>query len=176
MGKRYEELIVRIPNYPKAGVVFQDIMPVLGDAEAFAAIVDDIAGHFAGTGITKVMGAEARGFMVGSAVAYKLGAGFVPARKPGKLPRPTITEAYDLEYGTSALEVHADALDRTDIVLIADDLVATGGTAMAMARLVERTGAELAGFGFFIELATFDPRAAIATVTDAEVLSLVTIE
>lgn len=176
MGKRYEDLIVRIPNYPKAGVIFQDIMPVLGDADAFAAVVDDIADHFADKGITKVMGAEARGFVVGAAVAYRLGAGFVPARKPGKLPRETIAESYELEYGSNVLEVHADAITSDDVVLIADDLVATGGTAVAMCKLVERFGAQLAGLGFLIELAEFDPRAALAQATDAEVYSLIAVE
>lgn len=176
MGKRYEDLIVRIPNYPKAGVIFQDIMPVLGDADAFAAVVDDIADHFADKGITKVMGAEARGFVVGAAVAYRLGAGFVPARKPGKLPRETIAESYELEYGSNVLEVHADAITSDDVVLIADDLVATGGTAVAMCKLVERFGAQLAGLGFLIELAEFDPRAALSQVTDAEVYSLIVVE
>ena len=176
MSKRYEELIVRIPNYPKAGVIFQDIMPVIGDAEAFAEVVDAIADHFADKGITKVMGAEARGFVVGAAVAYRLGAGFIPARKPGKLPRGTISETYDLEYGSNTLEVHADAVAPDDVVLIADDLIATGGTAVAMCKLVERFGATLAGLGFFIELAEFDPRAILAEVTDAEVYSLVVVE
>lgn len=172
----YEQLIVDIPDYPKAGVVFKDITPALADAAAFAQIVDDLAAHFEGLGVTKVIGAEARGFLIGTAVAYKLGAGFVPARKPGKLPRETFSEDYDLEYGKNSLEIHADAFDEDDVVLIIDDLIATGGTAVAMVKLVERSGARLAGMGFFMELAFLDPRSLVAEVTDVEVFSLVTVE
>lgn len=121
----YEELIVDIPNYPKPGVVFKDLTPAFADADAFAAMVDDLAAHFADHGITKVVGAEARGFIVGAAVALRLGAGFVPCRKPGKLPRTVLRESYALEYGTDVLEIHADALTSDDVVLIVDDLVAT---------------------------------------------------
>lgn len=176
MAHNYEQLIVDIPDYPKAGVVFKDVTPVLADAEAFAAVVDDLAAHFEGLGVTKVVGAEARGFLVGSAVAYKLGAGFVPARKPGKLPRETLSEDYDLEYGKNTLEIHADALNKDDVVLIIDDLIATGGTAVAMVKLVERSGARLAGMGFFMELAFLDPRSLVGEVTDVEIFSLVTVE
>ena len=176
MSRLYETLIVDIPDYPQPGVVFKDITPVLADAEAFGAMVDDLAAHFAGRGVTKVMGAEARGFIVGAAVAHKLGAGFVAARKPGKLPRETISESYELEYGTNSLEVHADAFTPDDVVLIVDDLVATGGTAAAMVRLVEHCGARLEGLGFFMELAFLDPRPILAEVTEAEVFSLVTVE
>ncbi|MCI9129669.1 MAG: adenine phosphoribosyltransferase [Eggerthellaceae bacterium] len=175
MGKIYEDLIVSIPDYPKEGVIFKDIMPVLSDAKAFAAVVDDIAAHFEGQGVTKVMGAEARGFLVGSAVAYRMGAGFVPARKPGKLPRKAIREEFDLEYGSSALEVHVDSLTEDDKVLIVDDLIATGGTAVAMVKLVERAGAALVGLGFFVELADLEPRKLLGNVTDAEVFSLVSV-
>ena len=176
MTQNYEQLIVDVLDYPKAGVVFKDVTPVLADAEAFAAVVDDLAAHFEGLGVTKVVGAEARGFLVGSAVAYKLGAGFVPARKPGKLPRETLSEDYDLEYGKNTLEIHADALNENDVVLIIDDLIATGGTAVAMVKLVERSGAHLAGMGFFMELAFLDPRSLVAEVTDVEVFSLVAVE
>ena len=174
--ERYEKLIVDVPDYPKAGVVFKDITPALADAEAFAQIVDDLAAHFEGLGVTKVIGAEARGFLIGTAVAYKLGVGFVPARKPGKLPPATIGEDYDLEYGKNSLEIHADAFDEDDVVLIIDDLIATGGTAVAMVKLVERSDAYLAGMGFFMELAFLDPRSLVAEVTDVEVFSLVTVE
>lgn len=114
----YEELIVPIPDYPKPGIVFQDLTPAFADGVTFAAMVDDLAAHFADAGITKVVGAEARGFIVGAAVALRLGAGFVPCRKPGKLPRTTLRESYVLEYGTDALEIHADALTPDDVVLI----------------------------------------------------------
>lgn len=172
----FERLIVDLPDYPKPGVVFKDITPLLADSEGFAAVVDSIAGHFKDAGITKVIGAEARGFMVGAPVARRLNAGFVPARKPGKLPRETMSEDYALEYGTDALEVHADALSADDVVLLVDDLVATGGTAAAQARLVERSGARLAGMGFLMELAFLNPRAAIAEASDAEVFSLVKVD
>lgn len=174
MERPYEHLIISILDHPKPGVTFKDITPVFDDAKAFRAVVDDLAEHFQGHGITKVMGAEARGFIVGAPVAYALGAGFVPARKPGKLPRKAINAAYDLEYGSDALEVHADALDVDDVVLIVDDLVASGGTAAAMAELARACGAQLAGMGFLMELAFLDPRAKIAEVTDAEVFSLLT--
>ncbi len=163
MARRYEELIIDIPDYPEPGVVFKDITPVLADAEAFAAVVDDLAAAFADAGITKVVGAEARGFLFGAAVAYKL----------GELPRATISEDYELEYGTNSLELHEDALASDDVVLIVDDLIATGGTAVAMVKLVERSGARLAGLAFFMELAFLNPRPLLAEVTDAEVLSLV---
>ncbi len=110
----YEELIVPIPDYPKPGIVFQDLTPAFADGVTFAAMVDDLAAHFADAGITKVVGAEARGFIVGAAVALRLGAGFVPCRKPGKLPRTTLRESYVLEYGTDVLEIHADALTPDD--------------------------------------------------------------
>lgn len=172
----FERLIVDLPDYPKPGVVFKDITPLLADSEGFAAVVDSIADHFKDAGVTKVIGAEARGFMVGAPVAHRLNAGFVPARKPGKLPRETMSESYALEYGTDALEVHADALSADDVVLLVDDLVATGGTAVAQARLVERSGARLAGMGFLMELAFLNPRAAIAEASDVEVFSLVKVD
>ena len=159
----FERLIVNIPDYPTPGVIFKDITPLIAD-------------HFMGRGVTKVVGAEARGFLVGAPVALRLGAGFVPARKPGKLPREVLSESYDLEYGSASLEISADALGPDDVVLIVDDLVATGGTAVAQAKLVERFGAKLAGMGFLMELAFLNPRPAIAEATDAEVFSLVQVE
>ncbi|WP_165171487.1 adenine phosphoribosyltransferase [Adlercreutzia sp. ZJ242] len=172
----FESLIISIPDHPEPGVVFKDITPLLADAEGFAAVVDAIAGHFADHGITKVVCAEARGFMVGAPVARALGAGFVPARKPGKLPRESLCEAFELEYGTDELHIHTDALTADDVVLIVDDLVATGGTANAQVRLIERFGAQLAGMGFLMELAFLNPRETIATATDVEVFSLVQVQ
>lgn len=169
----FESLIVDIPDYPEPGVVFKDITPLIADPQGFSAVVDGIAEHFMGRGVTKVVGAEARGFMVGAPVALRLGAGFVPARKPGKLPREAYRESYDLEYGSNAIEIHADAIGPNDVVLIVDDLVATGGTTVAQIKLVERFGAKLAGMGFLMELAFLNPRPAIAQATDAEVFSLV---
>ena len=172
----YEKLITDIPDYPTAGVVFKDITTLMKDPEGFARSIDDLADHFMGRGITKVVGAEARGFMVAAPVAYRLGAGFVPARKPGKLPRETYSESYALEYGTDALQIHTDALEPTDTVLLVDDLVATGGTAVAQIKMVEHFGAQIAGLAFLMELDFLDPRKLISQHTDAEIYSLVHVQ
>ena len=140
----FEGHITDIPDYPEKGVVFKDITTLLKEPEGFHAAIDAIADHFKDAGVTKVVGAEARGFLIGAPVAYRLGAGFVPARKPGKLPREVRTESYELEYGTDELQMHVDALDEDDVVLIIDDLVATGGTAVAQAKLVSQYGCKLA--------------------------------
>ena len=169
----FESRIVDIPDYPEPGVVFKDITPLFDDAEALRAVIDAIAGHFADRGITKVVGAEARGFMVGAPVAYRLGCGFVPARKPGKLPREVYSQSYSLEYGTDELQIHQDALTSDDHVLIVDDLIATGGTAIAAAKLAEQAGASVAGFGFILELAFLNPREIVAQEFDQEVFTLV---
>jgi len=152
VGFDFESYIRDIPDWPQPGVMFKDITPLLGDAEALKATIDTLAEAYADAGVTKVMGAEARGFIFGGALAYRLGAGFVPARKPGKLPWRTTAVEYDLEYGTDTLEVHSDALGPDDVVLIVDDVLATGGTAGAKAKLVLETGAKVAGFAFLIEL------------------------
>ena len=169
----FESHIIDIPDYPEPGVVFKDITPLFDDPEALHAVIDEIAGHFEGRGITKVVGAEARGFLVGAPVAYRLGCGFVPARKPGKLPREVFSQIYSLEYGTDELQIHRDALSAGDRVVIIDDLVATGGTAVAAAKLVEQAGAEVAGFGFILELCFLNPREIIAKDFDQEVFTLV---
>lgn len=137
-------------------MVFKDITPLLADPAGFAYAVRALAEPFAGRGITKVVAMEARGFLIGAPVALHLGAGFVPVRKPGKLPRATKSEEYALEYGTDRLEIHEDAVGPDDRVLIVDDVIATGGTAAATIRLVERSGAAVAGLGFVIELAFLD--------------------
>lgn len=173
----FENIIISIPDYPEPGVVFKDVTPLFQDPVAFKALVDTIADHFAGQDITKVVGAEARGFLIGSPVAYRLGAGFVPARKPGKLPREVYTESYSLEYGTDALQIHKDALDGSDKVLIVDDLIATGGTAVAAAHLAEKSGAEIAGFSFILELTFLNPRKTIAEdFGDQEIFTLVPVQ
>ena len=172
-GFDFESRIIDIPDYPEPGVVFKDITPLFDDAEGLAAVVDAFAEHFAGRGITKVVGAEARGFLVGTPLAYKLGCGFVPARKPGKLPRAVFSQTYDLEYGTDELQMHKDALSGDDRVLIVDDLIATGGTAVAVAKLVEQSGASVEGFGFILELAFLNPRDIIAKDYQQEVFTLV---
>ena len=161
----YEQLAGQI-----AARRFVPIYLLMGEESYF---IDAIAEHFKDAGVTKVVGAEARGFMIGAPVAYRLHAGFVPARKPGKLPREVRSESYDLEYGSDELQIHADAIEPDDVVLIVDDLVATGGTAEAQAKLIKQFGASLAGMGFLMELAFLNPRQAIAKVTDADVFSLV---
>ena len=172
----FESMIVDIPDYPKPGVVFKDVTPLLADAEGFAAVVEGLAAPYRDAGVTKVMGSEARGFMLGAPVALALGAGFVPARKPGKLPRETESQDYDLEYGTAELHVHKDALGPGDKILIVDDLIATGGTMVAQIKLVDRLGAELVGMAGLMELEFFSPRAILAEVTDKELHSLVKVK
>lgn len=148
-----------IPDFPEPGVSFKDITPVLADPALFREAVERLRAPFAGADVTHVVGIESRGFWFGAALAERLGAGFVPARKPGKLPAATLHEDYALEYGTDALEIHAGALHDGARVLVHDDVIATGGTAAAAARLVRRTGAEVVGFSFFVELAFLDGRA-----------------
>jgi adenine phosphoribosyltransferase len=148
-----KEYVRDIPDFPRPGVVFKDITPLLADEVAFRATVDALAERFSAEHIDKVLGIEARGFIVAAPVAYRFGAGFVPVRKAGKLPWQVEKEEYVLEYGTDLLEIHRDALAPGERALIVDDVMATGGTAAAAARLVERLGGEVAGLGFIIELA-----------------------
>ena len=155
---RLKDLIRDIPDFPKAGVVFKDITPLLADPEGFSLVIDTIVGRFEGLGITKVVGIEARGFIIAAPVAHRLGAGFVPVRKVGKLPWEVEAEAYELEYGTGLLELHSDAVNVAERVLIVDDVLATGGTAAATVRLIERLGANVVGLGFVIELGFLDGR------------------
>lgn len=150
--ERLRSLIRDVPDFPKKGIVFKDITPLLADHEGLGAAVDILAGHWEGRGITKVASIESRGFIFGVPVALLLGAGFVPLRKPGKLPWEKRRVEYSLEYGTDAIEAHADAFGAADRVLIVDDLLATGGSASAAARLVGELGAALAGAAFVIEL------------------------
>jgi adenine phosphoribosyltransferase len=147
-----------VPDFPRPGVVFKDLTPLLGDAEAFRFSVTALAEGFADERISKVVGIEARGFIVAAPVALQLGAGFVPVRKTGKLPWETEQETYVLEYGSDVLEVHADALGPGDRVLIVDDVMATGGTAAATVTLVERLGASVSGLAFLIELGFLEGR------------------
>lgn len=172
MPANLEELIVNIPDFPKPGIIFRDVTPVFGSAEGLKAMTDLLAQRYSGRGITKVVGAESRGFMVGAPLAYALGVGFVPARKPGKLPREVLSESYELEYGTDELQIHTDALTSEDVVLLVDDLLATGGTAAAQARLVQQTGARIAGVAFLIELTDLGGRTKIKQATDAEIYSI----
>ena len=159
-----------IPDFPKPGVTFKDITPLLAHAKAFEATIDRLAGHYDGRRIDKVLGIEARGFIVAAPVAYRFGAGFVPVRKAGKLPWDIERQEYELEYGTDLLEIHRDAIHPGEQVLIVDDVMATGGTAAASARLVEKLGGVVVGFGFIIELGFLGGR---ARIDDYEALSLI---
>ncbi len=141
-----------VPNFPKAGILFFDITTILENPDAFAYSVDWLADMFKDSGATKVCAAEARGFTFASALAYKLGWGMVPIRKPGKLPYTTISQDYELEYGTATLHIHEDAIKQGEKVLLVDDLLGTGGTADAMVKLVERLGGVVVGLGFIVEL------------------------
>ena len=145
-------LIRDIPDFPEPGVVFKDITPVLANADAFDTLVEAIAAPYRNKGVTSVAGIEARGFTLAAPVALALDAGFVPIRKPGKLPFDTIREDYSLEYGTDSLEIHVDAVHPGEKVLLVDDVIATGGTAAAAVRLLRGIGAEVVGFSVFIEL------------------------
>ena len=164
-------LIRDVADFPKPGITFKDITPLLADADAFAAAVDAMAAPFADQRVDKVVGVEARGFILAGPVARVLGAGFVPVRKAGKLPGSIERQEYDLEYGTDLLEVHRDAVDGGERVLIVDDVLATGGTAAATGRLLASLGAEVVGFAFLIELGFLAGRAALGDQTVSSLLT-----
>ncbi len=147
-----KKYIRNIPDFPQEGILFRDITPLLANGEAFKFAVKELADHFRGKGIEKVAGVEARGFIIGAPVAAELGVGFVPIRKPGKLPFETVRKEYQLEYGMSILEIHKDAVKKGEKILMIDDLLATGGTAKAASDLIETLGGEIAGWGFVIVL------------------------
>ncbi len=159
-----------VPDFPKQGIQFKDITPVLADARLFAACTAAMVEPWQGAGITHVVAIESRGFLFGAPMATALGVGLVPARKPGKLPSDTVRETYALEYGTDALELHADALGAGDRVLVVDDVLATGGTADAACKLVERVRAQVVGVGVFIDLAFLGGRARLAPIRVESVL------
>ena len=161
-----------IPDFPKPGIVFKDVTPALADATLFRATTDELARPWREVGITHVVGIESRGFIFGAPVAQALGAGFVPIRKPGKLPFRRERIDYALEYGTDALEIHADACGRGGRVLVVDDVLATGGTAAAAAELVERLGAVVAGLAFVLELGFLDGRARLGGRAATAILRL----
>jgi len=144
--------IRHVPDYPKPGILFYDITTLLRDPDGYRTAIDQLVAPFAGAGIEVVVGIESRGFILGAAVAERLKAGFVPIRKPGKLPSATVRESYSLEYGTDSLEIHTDALTKGQRTLIVDDVLATGGTAAAAVKLVTGLGASLEGLSFLIEL------------------------
>jgi len=141
-----------VPDHPRPGVVFRDATPLFGDAAAFALAVDRLAAAFHGSGVASIAGIEARGFVLGAALARALGAGFAPIRKAGKLPRAVFRETYDLEYGSDALEIHVDAVRPGETVILCDDLIATGGTALAALSLLSRAGARTLGAAVLIDL------------------------
>ena len=159
---RLRELIREIPDFPKPGIAFKDITPLLADAGALASAVQGLSAYAAALRVDCVVAAEARGFLLGGALALELGAGFLLARKPGKLPHETISAEYELEYGAGRLELHADTVQRGTRVLVHDDLLATGGTARALCDLVEALGGEVVGCGFLVELAFLNGRALLA--------------
>lgn len=167
---RLEQLIRAIPDFPLPGILFRDITPLLRDPKGFKEAIDLFVGRFKGHGIRHVVGIEARGYMLGAPVAYGIGAGFIPVRKPGKLPYSKLSESYALEYGTNSLEIHADALESGERVVVVDDLLATGGTAAATRRLLERLGAHIEAFGFLIELDALKGRDALP---GADVISFI---
>ncbi len=163
-------VIRNVNDFPKKGIVFRDITTLLQDKDAFGLAVDTLVEYYRNIPIDVVVGIESRGFIVGAALAHRLGVGFVPIRKPGKLPAATLREEYALEYGTDAIEIHSDALKKGSRVLIHDDLLATGGTVAAACRLVERLGATITGISFIIELTFLHGR---AKLPGYEVISLV---
>jgi len=168
-----KSFIRTVPDYPHEGILFRDITGLLENARGLRLAVDSLAERYAGKGIDLVAGIEARGFIFGTAVAYKLGVGFIPIRKAGKLPRETHAVSYDLEYGSATLELHRDAVRPGDRVLLVDDVLATGGTARATAELVQACGAVVVGVAVLMDLAFLPWRAALG---DVEVTSLLTVE
>ncbi|MEU0808532.1 adenine phosphoribosyltransferase [Streptomyces sp. NPDC005970] len=168
--------ILDVPDYPKPGVMFKDITPLLADAAAFGALTHALAELCAKHGATKVVGLEARGFILAAPAAVRAGIGFVPVRKAGKLPGATLGQAYELEYGTAEIEIHADALEPGDRVLVIDDVLATGGTAEASLRLIRRAGAEVAAVAVLLELGFLDGRSRLLPALDSAPLeALITI-
>ncbi len=156
--QRIKEKIRSIPDYPKKGIIFRDITPLLRDKDTFNMCIDAIAEQYNEKEIDYIAGIEARGFIIGAALAHKLGKGFIPIRKEGKLPFGTISETYELEYGKETLQIHVDALKKGEKVLVVDDLIATGGTANAACKLVERLGGNVVGVAFIIELESLNGR------------------
>ncbi len=168
-----KDYVASIPDFPKKGIIFRDITPILQNGDAFNEATNKLAQYAKKVGATIIAGPEARGFIFGCPVATKLNLGFIPVRKPGKLPRDVISQEYSLEYGTNTLCIHSDALKKGDRVLIIDDLLATGGTAKAACDLVEKAGATVAGLAFVIELVDLKGR---ELLKDYDVLSLTEFE
>ena len=157
-GMNYKSFIREVPDFPKPGILFYDITTLLKEPTCLREIIHDLVKHYQGSGITKVVGIESRGFILGSPLAYHLNAGFVPVRKPGKLPADIFEVKYNLEYGSNALAIHRDAIQEGETVLILDDLLATGGTAEATVHLIRQLGGNIAGVGFLVELLGLEGR------------------
>jgi len=168
-----KQMIRVIPDFPQPGISFKDITTVLKDPQGLRYVVRSMADHFRDRGVDLIVGVESRGFLIGAPLAYELGTGFVLVRKPGKLPAATLRVEYEKEYGTDALEIHRDAVQPGQRVLLVDDLLATGGTIAAAAHLVEQLGGEIVGFAFMIELAALGGRAKLG---DREIFTLVRYE
>ena len=168
---RLEDLVRDVPDHPQPGILFKDVTPLLADPAGLAQVVEQLAAPW--TAVTKVVGMEARGFLLAAPVAVRLGAGVVPVRKPGKLPRDVHERSYDLEYGSASLAVHTDALGPDDRVLVVDDVLATGGTAAATVELVELCGATVVGLAFLLELGFLDGR---SRLRGRDVRSLISVE
>jgi len=166
-----EEYIRNIPDWPKKGILFRDITPLLADPKAFSAAIRALCDGFTGSKVDYVAAVEARGFIFGAAVAEKLGAGFIPIRKKGKLPFNTVSITYDLEYGTDTLEVHRDAVNKGSKVLMIDDLLATGGTMRAACELIEKVGGRIAGVVFLIELCSLRGREKLTGYNPKSIIS-----
>lgn len=166
-----KKIIRDVPDFPKKGVIFKDITTLLRNKKAFKECIVLLSKKYKNKKIDKIVSMESRGFILGAALAYKLGCGFVPVRKKGKLPWETISVTYDLEYGTDTLEIHKDAFSKGENVLIVDDVLATGGTAKAVTELVEKTGGKISGLCFLIELAFLNPR---KKLEGREIFSLLT--
>jgi len=167
--EQLRQMIRDIPDFPKKGVVFKDITTLLRDAKAFSQSIDLLSSVLLGRNYDALVGIESRGFIFASGLAYKLGKGLIPVRKPGKLPAQTVQVSYQLEYGTDSLEMHADAIERGQRVIIVDDVLATGGTARAVAELVEKVGGKVDALGFLVELDFLNGR---RKLSDYEVLSI----
>ncbi len=165
-----KKFIRGIPDFPKKGILFRDITTLIKDANAFKSVIDAICEHYKDIKIDKVVSTEARGYIFGGALAYRLGSGLIPVRKPGKLPAQTFCEEYELEYGTDALEIHQDAIVEGERILVFDDLLATGGTALATCKLAERLGGKIIGVALLIELAGLK---GIEKLKNYEVFSLI---
>jgi len=162
LAAKIKTIIRDVPDFPKKGIIFKDITPLLADHAAFGELIKNVAGQFRNAGITKVLGIEARGFLLAAPIALELGAGLIPVRKKGKLPYKTVAASYALEYGVDTLEIHEDAIKAGEKVLIVDDVLATGGTAAAVCALVEKLGGKVAGISMLIELEFLNGRAKLA--------------